>query len=462
MPETSILRTPRRLARREPRVLRFVVLSSVIFFAVFLFAGILEAQSVSQLSKQLQFAIKKEDYATVTTVLGQLGASGDEKAATVIIGALGTLPLGEGMEAAIEALIELGPENVASTFEKLLKKKQLDDTVGAVIVTVASKFKDDKSETWLLDCLERGSNFVTRNAVPAVVERKSKNAIPVLIDRLEKVGFSPSTESYQLRDALVALTANDFEGIEDWRQWWEVNQASIDPKNLDKDSGGTTGVARKLPGGYRLPEFFGVEILSNRVMFVVDTSGSMQLWDKDKNGGDGGDWRKRRRMVRVQEQLKKVISDLPDTAFFNIIAFSDSVKRFQNQTVPANKSWKKKGLAFVEGMQPNGATFTDDALVAAFEEHELDTIVLLSDGAPSRQGQKSRDLMAKILEQVHKANLLAKATLHSFGFTDEGELPPGQQKPKPGPDDEKLTPQDFEEFLTKLAVENGGKFTKIE
>ena len=440
-----------------PRIARPLLL---IMTALLLFDAPIQAQSVSNLQKQLQRAIKNEDYDVVDNVLMRLGNSDDPKAAKVIVAALGILPLGEGLEAAIDALAALGSENVSDTFEKLLKKRRLDDTVGAVIVNVASKFDDEQSEEWLLDCLNRGSDFVVRNTIPAVVERKSKNAIPVLIDRLDKVGFAPSTESYQTRDALVALTGRDFDNTEDWRKWWSANQDSIDPKNLDKAEG-MTGVERKLPGGYRPPQFFGVEILSNHVVFVVDTSGSMELWDKDESGGDEGNWRARRRIARVKKQLQETIEKLPESAHFNIIAFSDSVKRFQKKTVPASRKWKKKGLDFVTGMQANGATFTDDAMKAAFEEHDVDTIVLLSDGAPTRMGKKSRILMRQILEQVHKANILAKATLHVFGFTGEGEMPPGRQRPPPAPDDEDIEPEEFEEFLQKLATENGGKFTKI-
>ena len=188
----------------------------------------------------------------------------------------------------------------------------------------------------------------------------------------------------------------------------------------------------------------------------------MDLWDKDSTGGDGGDWEKRKRIHRLKKQLTEVVEKLPESAFFNIIAFSDWTKRFEKKPVPANRKSKKKALEFIRGMRPGGATFTDDALVEALAEPHADTIVLLTDGVPSRMGQKSRDLMASIPERIKRLNFLSKVIIHTFGFIGEGELPPGTQPRPPSPDDENLTPEEFEEFLRKLAEQNGGKFEKVE
>ena len=432
----------------------------IVPLCIVMMAPSLEAQSVKTLQKELQRAIKKEEFDKLPDIIRRLGETGDEKAAKVLVAAIGILPEGWGVEEAINALIALGSENVESSFKKLVKKKRIDDTVGAVVVAVAEKFDDEASEEWLVACLEKGTDFVARSAVPAVVARKSKLAIPALIDLLERLGFQPSTASYRVRDALVALTGQDFESIEDWRKFWKANEASLDPKNLDQD--GPTGVARKMPGTYKPPTFFDVEILSNRVVFVVDVSGSMQLWDKDASGGDGGDWKKRKRIVRLQKQLTEVVEKLPESAEFNIIAFSDWTKRFEKKPVRATRKVKKKALEFIRGLRPSGATFTDDALVEALAEAQVDTIVLLTDGVPSRMGQKSRDLMASIPERIKRLNFLSKVIIHTFGFIGEGELPPGTPSAPPNPDDENLTPEEFEEFLRKIAEQNGGKFSKVE
>ena len=49
----------------------------------------------------------------------------------------------------------------------------------------------------------------------------------------------------------------------------------------------------------------------------------------------------------------------------------------------------------------------------------------------------------------------------TFGFVGAGELPPGQRRGGGGGDDD-LKPEDFENFLRKLAEDNDGKFNAIK
>lgn len=444
--------------------MRAIVLTLLALWLGVAFSGAIEAQSVSQLGRVITKAAKKQDYDTIKEALGKLGDTGDKKAAGVIVKSLGLVPIAEIFDAAVDALVVLGSENVGPTFEKLMKKKRPDSTPLVVIVSVAEKMDDDTSEDWILTCLEKGDNFVARNAIPVLEKRRSKKAIPILIDMLEKVGLDPSTESYRVRDALVSLTGYDFDSIEDWRNFWETRKDTLDPKNLDKEFEGPTGLARKMPGTYKPPEFFGVEILSNRIVFVVDVSGSMNLWDKTEDGGGEENWRERRRMTRVKEQMKAVVSKMPPKSTFNIIRYSDSVVGWQKKgAVPASAKFKKSALKWIDGMNPTGATWTDRGLERAFQEKDVDTIILLSDGAPTRLGEKSKALMEQIHEQVTKMNKLAKVTLHTFGFVGEPEYPPGQSPPSGGGGgDEDLKPEDFENFLRKLAEDNDGKFTAIK
>ena len=444
--------------------MRNIALGVLVFSLFASLAVPAEAQSVSSLGKAIARAAKKEDYDTIKEALGRLGKTDDKKAAGVIVKTLGLVPIAEIFDAAVEALVELGSEKVAPTFEKLLKKKRPSDIPLLVIVSVAEKMNDDVSEGWVFICLEKGGNRVARSAVPVLVERKSKEAIPVLLDLLEKVGLDPSTESYRVRDALVALTGFDFDSIEDWRSFWETRKDTLDPKNLDKEFEGPTGLQRKLPGTYEPPEFFGVKILSNRVVFVVDVSGSMNWWDELPDGSGEEIWRDRRRMTRVIKQLREVVTKMPSQSLFNIVRYSDSVRAWQDRgVVPANAKFKKSALKFIDAMQPGGGTHTDSALERAFEEQDVDTIILLSDGAPSRSGAKPKEMMADILQQVAKMNKLANVTLHTFGFVGEAKLPPGVKRGKSSkPDEDDPTPEDFEKFLRQLAEDNGGKFNAIE
>lgn len=422
-----------------------------------------EAINVSKAKAAIQAAEKAKDYGQIRDILAQLGASEDEKAVLLILDTLVRVPIEEVNEAAVAAFVALGSERCAKTFDKLFKSKKLDVRVLVVVLASAEKMNDARSEAWLVKAIESGEYFLYRTAVPVLVERRSKLAIPALIDLLEKVGYHPSTESYQVRDALLALTGLDMESVEDWRGFWAESGETFDPKNVGKESG-TTGVARTKPKGFKHPKFFDVEVLSNRVVFVVDVSGSMKLWDAEAAGvGEGPEHRTKERLARLKFQLEQAVTDLPEYATFNVIAYSGSNKAFNPEAVPATAQWKKKAIEFVRNLKADGATHTDDAMKLAFEDTEVDTIFLLTDGFPTRMDRKSKELIEEILEDTRKRNRVARVKIFTLGFENEGSRPPGYPAPRPpGKDDEVLTPQDLVDFLKKLAEENGGTYSPVK
>jgi hypothetical protein len=327
-----------------------------------------------------------------------------------------------------------------------------------VIIAVAQGLEDERTERWLLDCLGAKSDLVVRNAIEGLVARRSKAAIPALIDKLAGLGGKRSTISYAVLDALVALTGREFDLIEDWRKFWEMNGAGLDPKALDDDDE-STGVARRQRAAAREPEFFGVEVVSQKVMFVIDTSGSMLMYDEGGDAAGSGEpvHQRRQRMRRVREQLSEAVRRLPGGSRFNIVSFDDKVLTFHEKgIVPANPDWKKKAIGYIERLQANGATHTDDALRAAFRERSIDTIFLLTDGAPAREDSEGIDLRGRIVEEVRQLNRIRKVKIYTFGFNGPGTPPPGMQLRG------RQDPDSYVAFLKQLAEENGGTFTAIQ
>lgn len=422
--------------------------------------------NVGKAKSALARAAKAEDFDKIRDILGQLGESDDKKAPRVVLDALNAAPLHEVADAAIEALARLGTDHCKKHFDKILGRKKNDPRILATVIAVAEKLEGEQAEQWLVKGLETEIYFVYRNAIPPLVERRSKIAIPALIDLLEKVGIRPNTQSYSIRDALVSLTGQDFESIDDWRSFWEIQGPDFDPKKLGGNEG-TTGVVRERPKGFTPPKFFDVEVLSSRVVFVVDISGSMKLWDPgEEKIGSGPDWKTRERMARVKHHLSEAVRNLPNYATFNIVAYSWQNRIFNAKgSVPADKRWKKKALEFIEGLHADGPTHTDDALEWAFEDPKVDTMFVLTDGAPSRENRKTKELMAEILEMVRKRNRIAKVKVFTFGFEEEGKYPPGMNPPPPsGRDDDEDEPtlQDFIDFLKRLAEDNGGQYTPVK
>ena len=187
-----------------------------------------------------------------------------------------------------------------------------------------------------------------------------------------------------------------------------------------------------------IPTFFGREITSKRVMFVLDVSGSMMEGSPP-------------RINLVKEELKKVIEKLSSETKFNIIAFGSKVLVWsKKKMVQATDAAKKKAKKFVDSFEASGLTHTDEALKAAFAVKDVDTIYLLSDGAPYRaeHGESlSISFIESILEWTAKANRFRRIRIHTLGFEEIAEQQGGQI---------------CVDFLKRLAKDSGGKFTNIK
>lgn len=276
------------------------------------------------------------------------------------------------------------------------------------------------------------------------------------------------------RIALEKITGKTgLEEAQDWRNWYEAYKAGIVP-------GGTPSAppdaARPARGEVKTVSFFGLTIDSRRIIFVIDVSGSMLVadpppdnWVPDRElGGKTGtrlreedeatlkkkreeelekmkkDWEKeRQRIYRVKKELIRVIDALSPSVKFNIVSFSDQISVWKSGLQTATAANKTNAKEWFQKWQADGLTWTDDALKEAFKDKEADTIVLLSDGAPTHLGGEGREEWGghqdskAIIESIHKwlaeNNKFRKVTIHTLGF--EGA--------------------NFE-FMKKLAEENNG------
>ena len=111
----------------------------------------------------------------------------------------------------------------------------------------------------------------------------------------------------------------------------------------------------------------------------------------------------------------------------------------------ATEKSKKDAVKFIEELKAEGVTHTDDALDAAFTDFAVDTIYLITDGAPTHVGSRSDQLppdatriIAYIHRRVSEVNYFRGVRIFTLGF-----------------------PEAEESFLKKLAAENAGDYTPI-
>ena len=272
----------------------------------------------------------------------------------------------------------------------------------------------------------------------SLAARGEATVVDALIDLLEAQQKRKGILWLTTLEAIKCLTGSrrEFLDAADWRNWWRARgKKPLTQKELEKEKGGADEKMRRHKTS--APQFFGREIASRRVVFVMDVSGSMELG-------------KPSRLKRVQQELERCVEHLPPNARFNIIAFNHKVLVWQKHLVRATDKNKRMACRFIDSFVAEGQTHTDEALHAAFSIKDVDNIILLSDGAPYKleHGETvSVKFIQEILEWVRKENRFRKVRIDTFGFEEVADEEDGEILVK---------------FLRRLAEDNGGVFTNIK
>ena len=368
-------------------------------------------------------------------------------------------------------------------------------------LTLAESFakdSDPRVKVAALDALTTATGTSWHDAVVAAVadadwgvqllasrlagEREVGKAIPALITALSTC--SPRVGD-EIVGALRKLTGQRMDAFpEPWAKWWEAN----------RDKWGADG--RPLQPVVSTPrqsdiDMYGLKVKSNRVLFIIDISGSMKLEkkvtpppaptppEKPKGPVTGDDAPmgepkpsdpkpsdpKKDEPVKpaepgaslfvgpkidfARQELKRALQKLPKDAMINIIAFNHAVTQWMPKMVQATDANKELAFAWFRDLQPSGSTYVDGALRLAFKMAGMgaydkaypgvgvDTIVLLSDGAPTDSDSRDSKLMdpEEILKHVTEWNSQKRVIIHCVSIDNVYQ---------------------GIEFMKKLAAQNGG------
>jgi hypothetical protein len=201
-----------------------------------------------------------------------------------------------------------------------------------------------------------------------------------------------------------------------WTIWWENHGKDFQCPEKPKEgaqivSGGTTAIAT----------FCSIPLYSRRVSFVLDLSGSM------RDTADGNEEGPRKVEVVKAELQKAIRAFTPDTSFNIILLGSDAEGRFDAKKrcwmprlAPATPEARVQACAFASGQVARGYTNIYDAVMLAFQDPEVDSVVLLSDGGATRGAFVARQ---EILDEVLEANRFRKIAVHTVqsGAKREGD-----------------------------------------
>jgi len=249
-------------------------------------------------------------------------------------------------------------------------------------------------------------------AIGVLRRMHDRRGIVPLITFLERQDIKRTREdAYKALMSLTGQNHGPYPG--EWKKWWEeAEELYVMPKNP------------RPPGNVAQPgkgkTFYGIQTASDRILYIVDISGSMDRQQKGEGAAGKTKWE-----VLKQELLGSVFN-LNPTDTFNVIFFNHQVIPWQPKKVQATERNKKQLKKWVEAQLPVGGTNLSDSLYHGFSiassgtgRPMLDTLFFLTDGKPT--AGRVQDLR-QILANFREWNKTAKLTIHTIGVGIEHDV----------------------------------------
>jgi hypothetical protein len=218
------------------------------------------------------------------------------------------------------------------------------------------------------------TRLATLNALEMV--RKAP-VVGIIVERMQEEGGRMLREC---ADSLWRLTGEPYRlRTVAWKGWYEGNKDSIEIISSSKLARlEEEEETRRLKETSRV-EFFGIRIESKSVIFILDISGSMLERLRSRYVGKTGETR----IDRAKSELVKAIESLEEGALFNVVAFNGGVLPWKDGLSAATGSTRSECVEWVNKLGALGGTNLFDSLEQAFQDQDVDTIMILSDGEPT-------------------------------------------------------------------------------
>ncbi len=174
-----------------------------------------------------------------------------------------------------------------------------------------------------------------------------------------------------------------------WRGWIEGLPSDW------RSTGGQGPEALTDPGG--TASFAGLPVLSDRVCFLVDFSGSLWFEREGRPARKG----------RVDDLMREALPRLPEGTRFNVMPYTGVPHPWREALVPAREREVREALSDFEACRERGSGNVYDAIRLALEDPEVDRLVLLTDGAPTGGVRWKLELMVPLLAQATRFDRVA-------------------------------------------------------
>ncbi|MBL8736985.1 MAG: VWA domain-containing protein [Planctomycetes bacterium] len=340
-------------------------------------------------------------------------------------------------EAAVSLLIQAPPEAIKPLVDRLRtglragRKKAIEQAAGLHELLV-------KDPTWRLDLaamassndlearmlglsmlLELGAADGVLVAQQSLVHRawelrslsiryltrhRDATSVPLLIARY---GKEDGRLGVELDEALFVHTGTRCFSKRDWDRWWQKHKTGFVLPHADSVRANAAAGA----GSGKTVSYHDIPVVSSRIAFLVDRSGSMRA----PIGTD----RKYTRLDAAKEQLNQVVSALPKTTRFNVVVYESAVVPFWKELQPCSDEVRKDAIERTKQIALGGGTNIFDALEQAFADPEVDTIYLLTDGEPTAGRIVDRE---QIVEEIVRQNSTRQVVVHCIGLGIDSDL----------------------------------------
>ena len=262
----------------------------------------------------------------------------------------------------LRSLGQIGGDGVREVlFDAAVSEDWRIRLAAAEVLTI--RFRDPQALEAQRQLLKDEKPIVREIAGVATGKHKLDPLFPELILLMREGNLRSKHKSYL---AMKEISGQDLGYAPDaWAKWWSDKKKG----KLAKD--GSLGRKERIS----VSTYYNFKIFSDRILFVVDVSGSMAWPEYHPN-----------RIEVAKRELVKVIKSLNEKTLFNVATFAGHVQFWQKKgEVPATKANIGKALRWIDArLLPRGGTNTYGALMDSLEKNPLiDTVFFLSDGIPS-------------------------------------------------------------------------------
>lgn len=308
-----------------------------------------------------------------------------------------------------QAIISLGKIRGADgawvgELAKLAADKDPAVRMGAAVALAELRTPEALEELYLL--LSDPDHLVQRETLQQLANMRKKRTLPALIAR---INGARGLVKRQLLWTLRMITGEDHGASnERWKRWWESEGEAFEVPEYTTALRQERERERRRAASETTSTFFGLQVISDRICFIMDISGSME-----ERSGAGN------RLDAAKEQLVGVLEKYPEGDLFNVIFFASDAFPWVDELVKMTRKTRKEALSYVTRQKPGGATAIYDALQLAFEDRRIDTIYLLTDGDP--MGGTINE-PGRIRAEVKRWNETRKIQIHCIAVGKPSEL----------------------------------------